>query len=72
MARHFNGAYSVRAGYHGVRKSRPSAYWSCSQGHINEKQRLIDERGKGGFVHAEQVRECSQCGEPRPSKESEA
>lgn len=65
MARHFNGAYSVRAGYHGPRKRQSSAFWTCSQGHINPKARIIDERDKGGFAFSEQVRECERCGEKR-------
>lgn len=62
MARHFNGSYSVRAGYHGVRKNQPGVSgWFCSQGHWNPSTELVDERASGGFVYQKKVTVCKQC-----------
>jgi len=72
VGRHFNGAYSVRSGYHGAHKRQPDCpaldAWACSQGHINPTTQLIDERNVGGFAHSKQVRECQRCGEARDKK----
>jgi hypothetical protein len=66
MTRHFNGVYSVRAGYHGVRKSGGaininSDFWTCENGHRNPKFELVDDRASGGSVHRQQVKTCKQC-----------
>lgn len=63
----FNGTYSYRAGYHGVRKSGGAAininsdFWTCANGHRNPSFELVDDRAKGGFVHREKVTACKQC-----------
>ena len=62
----FNGTYSFRSGYHGVRKSASaininSDFWTCANGHRNPKFELVDERSIGGFVHRQQVVSCKQC-----------
>lgn len=62
----FNGTYSYRAGYHGVRKSTSaininSDFWTCANGHRNPKFELVDERSRGGFVHKQAVTSCKQC-----------
>ena len=62
MARHFNGSYSVRAGYHGVRKTQPGVSgWFCQNGHWNPNTELVDERTSGGIVHQQTVTTCKQC-----------
>lgn len=64
MTRHFNGAYSVRAGYHGPRKSGGNVaidLWHCENGHCNPATDLIDERARGGFVHRQRVTKCKVC-----------
>jgi len=62
----FNGTYSFRSGYHGVRKSASginisSDFWTCPNGHRNSSFELVDDRAKGGFVHREKVTTCKQC-----------
>lgn len=66
---HFNGAYSVRSGYHGPRKhSEPVAgFWTCDNGHVNPDTELIDERDKGGFTRKRVVNNCQRCGVSRLS-----
>ena len=74
MARHFNGVYSVRAGYHGVRKSGGaininSDFWTCENGHRNPAFELVDERATGGFVYRKKVTACKQCAADQADKE---
>ena len=62
----FNGSYSVRSGYHGVRKSVSgininSDFWIWANGDRNPKFELVDERSVGGCVHRQQVASCKQC-----------
>jgi hypothetical protein len=71
--RHFNGAYSVRAGYHGVRKTTRNVgldFWVCENGHTNPDSVLVDDRDSGGFTHRERLTECQQCGAGRPNTRS--
>lgn len=70
MTRHFNGAYSVRAGYHGARNKSGVTVgidlWYCEKGHCNPSTELIDERATGGFVHRQRVTKCKVCQTERP------